>query len=128
MTLVSFSSRSEALKFFHKLNNLHPSLAFTKEEEKNTTLPFLDVFIKRGVSVFLTSIYRKPTFTGLYLSWDAFATKSRKLNLIKHLSFRALNICSDYKIEGELRVIRELFLNGYPKEVINDNINLTDQI
>ena len=55
-----------------------------------------------------------------------FTPKSRKLNLIKCLSFRALNICSDSKIKDELRVIKELFLNnGYPEEVINDNINLT---
>ena len=121
-TFVSFSSCSEALKFFHKLNNLHPSLAFTMEEEKNDKLPFLDVLVERGESAVLTSIYIKPTFTELYLSWDA----SRKLNLIKCLSFRALNICSDSKIKDELRVIRELFLNnGYPEEVINDNTDLT---
>ena len=105
-TFVSFSSRSEALKFFPKLNNLQLSLAFTMEEEKNNTLPFLDVLIEREESAFLTSIYRKPKFTGLYPSWDAFAPKSRKLNLIKCLSFRALNTCSDIKIAGELRVIR----------------------
>ena len=85
-----------------------------------------DVLVERGELFFLTSIYRKPTFTGLYLSWDAFAPKSRKLNLIKCLSFRVLNICFDSKIEDELGVIRELFLNnGYPEEFLNDNINLT---
>ena len=75
--------------------------------------------------VSVCNIY-KPTFTGLYLSWDAFAPRSRKLNLIKCLSFRALNICSDSKIEEELKVIRDLFLsNRYSEEVIDDNINLT---
>ena len=63
MTLVSFSSLSEALKFFDKLNNLPPSLAFTMEEEKNNKLPFWIYWLKE---VFLTSIYSKPTFTGLY--------------------------------------------------------------
>ena len=96
------------------------------EEENNNKLPFLDVFVERGESVFLTSVYRKPTFTGLYLSWDGFAPRSRKLNLIKCLSFRALNISSNSKIEEELKVIRDLFFsNGYPEEVIDDNINLT---
>ena len=123
-TFVCFSSRSEALKFFHKLIDLHPSLSFTMEEENSNKLPFLDVLVERSESVFLTSIYRKPPFTWLYLSWDAFAPKSRKLSLIKCLSFRALNICSDSKIEGELKLIRELFLNnGYSEEVIDDNIN-----
>ena len=42
------------------------------------------------------------------------------------MSFRALNICSDSKIEDELVVIKELFfMNGYPEEVIDDNISLT---
>ena len=84
------------------------------------------MLVERSESVFLNSIYRKPTFTGLYLSWHAFASKSKALNLIKCLSFRALNICSDSKIEEELRLIRELFLyNWNPEEVIDDNINLT---
>ena len=125
-TFVGFSSRSEALNFFHKLNDLYPSLSFTMEEENSNKFAFLDVFVERSELVFLISIYWKPTFTGLYLSWDAFPSKSRKLNLIKCLSFRALNICSDSKIEEELKVIRELFLNnGYPEEVIDDNFNST---
>ena len=53
-TFVSFSSRSEALNFFHKLNDLHPSLSFTMEEENNNKLPFLDVLVERSESVFLT--------------------------------------------------------------------------
>ena len=96
------------------------------EEENSNKLPFLDVLVERGESAFLTFVYRKPTFTGLYLSRDAFAPRSRKLNLIKCLSFRALIVCSDSKIEEELKVIKELFLmKGYPEEAIDDNINLT---
>ena len=63
--------------------------------------------------------YRKPTFTGLYLSWNAFAPKFRKVILIKYLIFRALKICSDNKIKSEFEQIKHLFLgNGYPEEVI----------
>ena len=94
-TFVSFKSRSDALKFFATLNRLHSSLSFTMEEENNGQLPFLDVLVERGDSSFLTSVYRKPTFTGLYLDWHSLAPKSRKLNLIKCLSCRALNICSE---------------------------------
>ena len=123
---VSFRSRNDALLFFDKLNDLHSSLSFTMKEENNNKLPFLDVLIERCDSSFLTSVYRKPTFTGLYLSWDFFAPRSRKLNLIRCLSFRALNICCDSKIEDEQKVIKEIFINnGYPEEVIDDNIKLT---
>ncbi len=63
-TFVSFKSRRDALKFFDTLNRLHSSLSFTMEEESNGQLPFLDVLVERGDSSFLTSVYRKPTFTG----------------------------------------------------------------
>ena len=104
-TFVSFRSSNDALLFFDKLNELHSSLTFTMEEENNNKQPFLDVLVERCDSSFLTSVYRKPTFTGLYLSWYSFVPRSRKLNLIRCLSYRALNICSDSKIEDELKVI-----------------------
>ena len=98
----------------------------TMEEENNGQLPFLDVLVERRDSSFLTSVYRKPTFTGLYLNWHSFVPKSRKLSLIRCLSYRALNICSDNKIEDELKVIKDIFINnGYPEEVIDVNIKFT---
>ena len=96
------------------------------EEENNGQLPFLDVLVERRDSSFLTLMYRKPTFTGLYLNWHSFPPKSRKLNLIRCLSYRALNICRDCKIENELKVIKDIFIdNRYPKEVIDVNIKYT---
>ena len=84
------------------------------------------MLVERCDSSFLTPVYRKPTFTGLYLSWHSFAPRSKKLNLIRFLSYRALNICSHCKIEDELRVIKDIFINnGYPEEVIDDNIKFT---
>ena len=125
-TFVSFGSRNDVLLFFHKLNGLYSSLTFTMEEENNNKQPFLDVLVERCDSSFLTSVYKKPTFTGLYLSWHSFAPRSRKLNLIRCISYKALNICSDCKIEDELKVIKDIFINnGYPEEVIEDNIKFT---
>ena len=77
-----FSSRNEALSFFHCLNDLHPSLTFTVNKKKDNKLPFLDVLVECRLFAFVTCIYRKPMFTNLYLSLDAFAPKSRKVNLI----------------------------------------------
>ena len=115
-TFVSFRSRDDALLFFDKLNELHSSLTFNMEEKNNNKLPFLDVLVERCDSSFLTSVYKKPIFTGLYLSWHSFAP----------LSYRALNICSDCKIGDELKVVKDIFINnGYPEEVIDDNIKFT---
>ena len=95
------------------------------DEEKDNKLPFLDVLVKRRLFAFVTCIYRKPTTTSLYLSWDAFI-KSRKVNPIKCLTFRALKICSDNKIKSEFKQIKNLFLSyKYPDEVIADTINKT---
>ena len=96
------------------------------EEENNGELPFLDVLVERRDSSFLTSVYRKPTFTGLYLIWHSFAPISTKLNLIRCLSYRVLHICSDCKILDEHQVIKDTLINnGYPEEVIDGNIKFT---
>ena len=35
------------------------------------------------------TVYRKPTFTGLYIRWDSFCPKKQKINL--NLSSTSLN-------------------------------------
>ena len=121
-TFTFFCSRNAALSFFQRLNNLHPSLTFAMDEKKDNELPFLDALVERCSFAYVTSIYRNLTFTGLYLSLDAYAPKSRKVNLIKCLTLRAIKICSD-KIKSEFEQIKSLFLgNGYPEEVIVDTI------
>jgi hypothetical protein len=43
------------------------NIKFTFEiENDDKTLPFLDISIKRVNGNFETSVYRKPTFTGLF--------------------------------------------------------------
>ena len=84
-TFAIFRSEAEAEKIFTALNSLHPALKFTMEKEANQTLPFLDVKIEKENGQFLTSIYRKPTFTGQYIHWDSFEPSKRKTNLIETL-------------------------------------------
>ena len=56
-TFVSFSSRNDALLFFHKLNDLHPSLSFSMEEDNNYKLQFLDVLVERCELSFLHYVH-----------------------------------------------------------------------
>ena len=81
-------------RFLKQLNSLHQSLNFTHEKEVNGKLPFLDVLVEKSNTKFLTSVYRKPSFSGQYNRWDSFGPKSRKNNLIGTLVHRALEICS----------------------------------
>ena len=50
-------SHNESVSFFHCLNDLYPSLAFTVDEEKDNKLPFLDVLVEHRSFAFVTSIY-----------------------------------------------------------------------
>ena len=82
-TFVCFSSHNKAL-FFYWLNDLHPSITFTMEEEKDHKLPFLDVLVEHCPLSWLVYIESLCSL----VCWDAFAPKSRKVNLIKYLIVR----------------------------------------
>ena len=102
------------------LNSLHPSLKFTNEIETNNSLPFLYVLVTKSDNKFITSVYRKPTFTGQYIHWNSFGPKQRKTNLIDTLTHRALKICSKSTLKHELENIRSILVkNGYPEFLKN---------
>ena len=77
-TFAIFGSELGIDHFQEKLNLLHPALKFTVEKEQNNFLNFLDVLVEKEGTEFLTSIYRKPTFTGQYIRWNSFSPKMRK--------------------------------------------------
>ena len=101
-TFGVFSNEDECDLFLDSLNSLHPSLRFTFEKESNLALPFLNVLVEKSPSKFITSIYRKPTFTGQYLRWNSFSPRKRKTNLILTLTHRTLAICSPERLPSEL--------------------------
>ena len=89
-----FVSKDHSGQFLQRLNSLHLALQFTCEGEERGTLPFLDVKVIRELEGIVTSIYRKPTFTGLYTPWDSYSPTKYKINLVRSLSHRARRICS----------------------------------
>ena len=118
-TFVVFSSELDCDCFHEKLNLLHPALNFTVEKEQNNSLSFLDVLVEKEGTGFLTSVYRKPTFTGQYIHWNSFSPKSRKISLIKTLVHRAQMICSKTKLGSELDRVKQLLIeNGCPDDVL----------
>ena len=118
-TFAAFNNEHDCNNFFTHLNSLHPSLRFIREKESNSSLPFLDVLVERQNSDFVTSVYRKPTFTGQYLRWNSFSSTKRKTNLISTLVHKAFMICLKSKLEPELNKIRSILINnGYPEYVI----------
>ena len=84
---------------FSDFNNLYPSIKFTLESEENNKLAFLDVLIEINDGKFVTSIYRKSTFTGQYINYHSYRAIKRKINLIRTLCERAIRICSPTHLE-----------------------------
>ena len=80
-TFVLFRDKSHAPLFLNYLNRQHSSINFTMETEEDCSLSFLDVDIKRNKKKFSTSVYRKPTFSGLGISYFSFARIDSKLTV-----------------------------------------------
>ena len=98
---------------------MHSALKFTFEKEENYQLPFSDVLVEKSNERFLTSVFRKPTFTGQYFRRDSFGPTKRKTKLIETLVLRALMICSTSKLQHELENISSILRsNGYPESII----------
>jgi len=123
-TFVVFDNERECDLFLEQLNSLYPSLQFTFEKECNQSLPFLDVMVEKAPPKVVTSFYRKPTFTGQYISWNSFSPQKRKTNLISTLTHSALSICSPESLQDKLDIITSILLNnGYPEHVIKTSIS-----
>ena len=87
-----FSKHQNLHDFLKRINKWHPNLRFTKEEETNDKLAFLDVLVIRGnnTNKYVTTIYRKPTNTGFYLLYDSNQCRKYKLRLIRIIVIRIL--------------------------------------
>jgi len=90
-----FDCESDALSFLDYLNKQPRNIKFTSESQKDLCLPFLDVYVSPSEEgIFSTSIYRKPTFTGLLTNFTSFIPLSYKFALVKTLVSRIYEISS----------------------------------
>ena len=84
----------------------------------------MDVLVTKSNNKFITSIYRKATFTDQYIHWNSFGPKQRITNLIDTLTHRALKICSKSTLKHELDNIHSILVqNGYPEFLIDSRIS-----
>ena len=116
-----FKSTDQISQFLDFLNSQHPNIKFTCEIESNSTLPFLDISIIRKNGVFETSVFQKPTFTGLFTNSHSFIPSQYKCNLISFLVHRLYNICSNYEnFQAQLESLRQILnRNSYPTRLFD---------
>jgi hypothetical protein len=120
---LSISNNEQAILEF--LNKQHPNIKFTIEKEEKKSLPFLDTRVIRNVGKYVTTIYHKKTFTGVYLNWKSLTARKYKIGLINCLLNRIWRICTTQEQRdaevSKLKLI--LAKNEYPKNVIDETIN-----
>ena len=65
-----------------------------------------------------TSVYRKPTFTGVYTHYHSFLPSMYKFGLLSSILFRYFSICSTFQLfHLEILEFKKIFLkNGYPSK------------
>ena len=116
-TFFLFSCEDHVKKFLNYMNSRHVNIHFTFETESNNKLAFLDVLVCREGTSLVTSIYRKPTFSGLYTNFHSFISEKYKTGLIHCLLFRIFTFSVNWsKFHEEVKFLNDLFRrNQYPQ-------------
>ena len=107
---VLFKSSDYLKPFPSYLNFCHVNKPFFLETEQNNKISFLDVNVICEQGKFMTSVYRKPTFSSGYNYFDSFSPDTYKIGMIYTLVNRYFLICSSWSMfHQQLVLLRELF-------------------
>ena len=120
-TFLLFRSKHHIKNFRNYLNCQHKNIKFTSKTENENSISFLDIKITRDNNKFMTSVYRKPTFSGVFTNFGSFIPKSYKYNLLFTLLHRAFKLCSNFeRFHQEIDKLKTVFENNsYPKSFID---------
>ena len=77
--------------------------------------------VSRSSRKLTTSVYQKPTFTGLFTNFHTFIPLNYKRCLVSCLLHCVFSLCSSYEnFHIQLETIRKLFnLNGFPSHMFD---------
>ena len=116
--LVYDSRHTDINNIQNDFNKIHPNMKFTAETESNNRINYLDITIHRTPTNWVTSIYKKPTFTDTTIPYSSNHTAQHKYAAIRFL----YNTCklntyqlkeNEYK-EEEYTIRDILSNNGFP--------------
>ena len=113
-------------KFIEYSNTKHANIKFTSEKEVNGSLPFLDVLISRNKKGFTTTVYHKPTFSGVYSNFNSFIADEYKHGLRFTLFFRTFLIASNFsKFHEEVIYLKYVLKkNSFPTNLVDKCIQI----
>ena len=119
-----FKRETDAERFLTFLNGQHPNIKFTIEKEKNNQLPFLDILNDSSSNKLVTSVYRKPTYTGLLTNYNSFTSPNYKKGLIKTLIDQTFCINSTwYGFNYDILKLKSVLQkNEFPLKLIDKSL------
>lgn len=102
-------------------NNFNQHLQFTKEEEEDGRIPFLDTVVTRNDDQTIsTHWYSKPIASGRLLNYLSFHPTTLKMNVAANFIHRVTALTTDQPLQQQKQVIfKHLRLNNYPSSLIN---------
>ena len=121
---VLFSSSDHVEKFKEYFSSKHRNINFSYEKENENNMSFLDILISRENEKFVTNVYRKPTFSGVYTNFESFIPQTYKIGLVFSLLHRIFHLSSDFKkFHHEVNNLKNiLYKNSYPVSFVDDCI------
>ena len=122
---VLFESSESANSFRKYMSSKHQNINFTVEKENVGSLSILDFKICRKNGKFVTSVYRKPTFSGVFTNYESFIPTHQKRGLLHTLLHRSFSIRCDFKtFHSEIDHLKTILIkNNYPLNFIDSCIN-----
>ena len=116
-----FGKPEHAQFFVEYINKKHKNIKFSIETELNGSLSFLDVKIFRENEKFVTSVFRKDTFSGVYTNFISFIPLEYKFGLVHTLLNRCFNLSSDFlKFHHEVDKLKKILSkNAYPQKFVD---------
>ena len=94
--VVLFESSESADSFREYMCSKQENINITIEKENVGSFLFLDLKICRKNVKFVTSVYRKPTFGGVFTNYESFIPTLQKRGLLHTLVHRSFSICCDF--------------------------------
>jgi len=103
-----------------ELNNYHKNIKFTKEEEDNNELPYLDAKLIRINNKIKVNWYQKPTSSGRLINYFSKHPKHIITNTAYNFIKRVLTISDDlFQEDNRRKITKILTMNSFPEHVIN---------
>ena len=125
-TLWLLPAGSDLSRLMSHMNSRHANMRFTFETEANDCIHFIGLTITHNTSSnnvhsYVTSVYRKPTSTSLFMNFNSFTPLAYRLSVFKCLVYRALRLCSTWSLfHDEVTSVKSMLLrNAFPAWILD---------